>query len=219
MSLKKRFLKHPRTQAAAAWLIYAFIRLTYATSRKQFVIDAAAQPYMHGEANGIFVFWHGRIGQMLPICPPGRKMHVLSSRHRDGTLTTTIIGHFGQSTIRGSSNKGGRMAALEIVRTLKRGDNISITPDGPRGPHQVAAQGTASLARLSRKPVIPVAFSSTRHIRFNSWDQFLLALPFGRMVFCVGAPLLLEQEDETAQRAIEQALNAQVAKADSMTHA
>jgi len=221
MSFSKRLLKAPATIAALSWILAMYIRLVYFTSRKIRHIDPAAEPYMRGEKNGLFAFWHGRMMMMLPFRPPKRNMHVLSTPHRDGQLSSRIVRQFGNYTIYGSSTRGGHSAAREMLRALERGDNISITPEGPRGPVQVVQKGTMAIAKLSGKPILPVTFSSTRQKRFNSWDRFILPLPFGRIAFCVGAPIVIDRhgDEEPARLAIEQAMNALVEQADGMTHA
>lgn len=218
MTLGKKIIKHPATQDALAWLLAGYIRLVYVTSRKRFIYENLALPYMRGERNAIFAFWHGRMMMCPTICPPNHQMRVLISLHRDGKLISTVIGHFNQKTVSGSTSKGGREAVVEMLRALEANDNISITPDGPRGPFQKAAPGIVTLARLSGKPILPVTFSSTRHKRMRSWDKFMLALPFGRIVFCVGEPILVEgEDDEQALAHVERAMNALVDKADKET--
>jgi lysophospholipid acyltransferase (LPLAT)-like uncharacterized protein len=217
MRLDKRLVKHPFTQALLAWLFASYIRFVFVTSRKKFIYDNLALPYMRGERNAIFAFWHGRMMLCPTICPPGRAMHVLISEHRDGKLISSVIKHFNQDTIVGSSSKGGSEAVKVILRAIKAGDNISITPDGPRGPFQEAAMGVVTIARLSKKPVLPVTFSSDHVKRLKSWDRFMLALPFGRIAFCVGAPIMVEQGDEEAARQqIERAMNELVDGADGV---
>lgn len=219
MPLKKRLLKHPRIQTLLSWFLATVIRLVFLTNRKTRLIDPAAVPYAQGEANAIFAFWHGRMMVLPCFQSSSRPMRVLISRHRDGRLISSIIHQFRQGTITGSSSRGGKAAVVAILKALKGGDNISITPDGPRGPAYIAAPGIATVARLAGKPVLPVTFSATRFIRLKSWDRFMLALPFGRIVFCVGAPIMLDEDDEKARLAIEQALNLLMEKADSHTHA
>lgn len=224
MSAHKRLLKHPATQSALAWLLSLFIRLVYITSHKTYDIDPAAQTYMRGEDNAIFAFWHGRMMMCPTVEPPKRKMHVLISHHRDGILISKVISHFGEATIAGSSSKGGSAAVKEIVRTLRAGDNISITPDGPRGPFQVAQMGIVTVAKLTGRVVLPVTYSSSRHKRLGSWDRFMIALPFGKIAFCVGAPLLVSRDadenvQETMRLEIEQVMNRLVEKADGLVNA
>ena len=199
-----------------------YIRLVYWTSRRTYHVDSLATPYMNGSENAIFAFWHGRMMMCPTIEPPKRKMHVLISFHRDGKLISDVIGHFGEATISGSSSKGGMAAVKEILRALKSGDNISVTPDGPRGPVQIAEMGVVTIAKLSGKSVLPVTFSASRCKRLRSWDRFMLAYPFGHIAFHVGAPIVVSRDadasaEEQARITIETAMNQLVTTADHST--
>lgn len=211
---KKKLLKHPITQGLLARLFSSFIRLVYYSSLRSFIIDEGAKPFMKGDGNAIFAFWHGRMMLLPAICPPNHQMRVLISYHRDGKLISTVISHFGQETVSGSSSKGGQAAVNEMLRALAAGDNISITPDGPRGPVQVAAPGIVAVAKHSGKPILPVTFHATRHKRMRSWDKFMVALPFSRIVFMIGAPIHVANDDEAARLQVEQAMNKLVQQAD-----
>jgi lysophospholipid acyltransferase (LPLAT)-like uncharacterized protein len=220
MSISKRFLKHPRTIILFSYILASYIHLVYATSRKNILIDDEALPYVNGAENGIFAFWHGRM-MMLPLAyPKQRPMHVLISQHRDGVLISKVIEHFHLSTISGSSSKGGGEAVRNMLKALEAGENVSITPDGPRGPtQQVVSGGVVSVAKLSQKPIIPVAFSASRCIRLNSWDKFMLVRPFSKITFCVAAPIFIpEHADDTPQgpacQEVEHILNRLVEIAD-----
>lgn len=215
MSLIKRTLKHPATQYILSHFLAMYIRLVMLTSRKTFEIHPDSAGYMRGEGNAIFAFWHGRM-MLLPAINPPRKMHVLISEHRDGKLISQVIHHFGQDTVVGSSSRGGTEAVRNILRLLKNGDNISITPDGPRGPNQTAEMGIVTVAKLSKKVVLPITFSAKKHKRLKSWDKFMVAKPFGSIVFCIGAPIMVEQADEAARVAIETAMNNLVEHADKL---
>lgn len=215
MSFSKRLLKHPRTQAVLSHFLSGYIRLVMVTNRKKFEIHPEAEIFMRGEKNAIFAFWHGRM-MLLPAINPPRKMHVLISEHRDGKLISQVIGNFGQDTVVGSSSRGGSEAVRNIVRLLKKGDNISITPDGPRGPNQKAEFGIVTIAKIAQKPVLPVTFSASKHKRLKSWDRFMVAKPFGRIVFCIGKPIVVEQADEQARITIENSMNDLVEYADKL---
>ena len=223
MSLSKKLFKHPRTITLASYVLAAYIWLVYATSRKQLLVAEGAKPFMEGRGNALFAFWHGRMMMLPTVQPKPRKMHVLISFHRDGKLISQVISHFGQTTISGSSSRGGEGAVRGILNALEEGDNISITPDGPRGPHQqVVAAGVVSIAKMSQKPIIPVTFSASRCIRLNSWDKFMLAKPFGRLVFCAGDPIYVDgDEDGFVQenwcKVVERAMNRLVEIADEAT--
>jgi lysophospholipid acyltransferase (LPLAT)-like uncharacterized protein len=147
-------------------------------------------------------------------------MHVLISHHRDGHLIAKVIRHFSIDTVHGSSSRGAHAATRALATMLAEGHNISITPDGPRGPAQQAQKGAMMLARLAGQPLIPVTFSASPCARMRSWDRFMIPLPFSRVVLFVGAPIHV---DATADKAgleyfrtqLEQSLNELTAEADN----
>ncbi|HEY6009710.1 MAG TPA: lysophospholipid acyltransferase family protein [Geobacteraceae bacterium] len=188
-------------------VLYLIIRLLRLTMRIEVRGGEILADFARRSEGYIGVFWHGRL-LMIPFAYPGRRMHVLIGTHRDGQLIADIVGLFGFGLVRGSSSKGGQEALREMVRLLADDIDLAITPDGPRGPSEVAKPGVAQVARLSGKAVVPVGFSATRAWRFASWDRFLVPKPFSRGVFVVGEPLRWQHgEDlEEFRRRIETAL-------------
>jgi len=166
-------------------------------------IDNAAQPYMCGELPAVFAFWHGRLLMMPTACPPKRKMQVLISTHRDGEMIARTMHHFGFGTVRGSTTRGGITAAMNAVKALQAGENVSITPDGPRGPAMRVQPGILSIAQLAGVPVIPVTYASTCHKRMHSWDRFMVALPFGSLYYKVGVPLTDASKELLEERMVK----------------
>ena len=212
----KRLLKSPAMQWLLALIISLWLRLVYLTSRKTKIIPPAAAAMMRGVQPGIFCFWHGSMILHPLVIPAGRAMRVLISHHRDGALITAVMRFFDIGTVRGSSRKGGDQALRELFAVLANGDNISITPDGPKGPAYVAQHGAAYTAQKTGLKVIPICFSSSRAKRFKSWDGFLLPRPFGHVVFVVGEPLSFAPEEpvEAASERLTRVMNAVMREAD-----
>ena len=219
MRFRDIFSANGMGQKLLALLLAGYIQLVFLTSRKRYDFHPDSAPYYSGEKNAIFAFWHGRIMLCTKAAPHGRRMRVLISHHRDGRLISNTIRYFGRETISGSSSHGALAATKEMLRALSQGDNISITPDGPRGPAQVAAKGVLRLAQLSGLPIIPITFSASRHKRLSSWDRFMLALPFSTLALCGGQPIFIARDmaDEEAERQrIDDAMNALCTHADAM---
>lgn len=196
------------TLHAVIWILRRSMRVTY--------IGKEIMPSFAARGEGfIGVFWHGRM-LMLPLIYPGKRIHILISDHRDGEIIANVMRRFGFDLVRGSSSKGGLAALKEMITLLKEGSDLGITPDGPKGPAEVVKGGVAQVARLSGKAVIPIAFASSRRVRFTSWDRFYLPLPFSRLVFVVGEPLYYgeDEELETFRLRIEAALQDVTARAD-----
>ncbi len=213
---RKRVFKHPVFQDIIAWMIFIIMKLCWFSYRIEKQIHPGSLPYLQGTDNGIFCFWHGRMIAFPFFKPSSRVMHVLISLHRDGELIAKVIRHFSIRTIRGSSSRCARAATRQLLDQLKAGDNISITPDGPRGPVFQAEKGAILLAKLAGKPLIPVSFSAQRARRLRTWDRFMIPLPFSKLLLIVDAPFFVSEHDSHAQRLqLEQRLNAITNQADS----
>lgn len=179
--------------AVAPRIGYRYIRLLHATMRLEYrgrehLDDARRDP-----GQFILAFWHSRF-LMMPYSYPGEKITVLVSRHRDAELIARILERFGHDVTKGSSTRGGAAGLLEILRKVKRGCDVGITPDGPKGPRRRVKPGVIGVARLSGLPIVPVAFSASRGRRLNSWDRTLLPRPFSRGVFVYGEPIRVPRE-------------------------
>ena len=132
----------------------------------------------------IFTFWHG---QMLPLLAEHqRPTTVLISDHRDGEIITQIVSGFGCRAVRGSSSKGAARALLQLSRTLNEGNDIAITPDGPRGPRHSFAPGAVVLSQRTNAPIAFMVSHTNRAWRLKTWDQFEIPKPFARVtvVYC-----------------------------------
>lgn len=197
----KRIFKHSLFQDLSTWLIAQMIRLIGWSFRAKMEVHPDAAPYVSGKENAIFCFWHGRMIVFPLFNPKARAMHILISHHRDGELIAKVIRHFGVDSVRGSSSKGAKSATKMMLQLLEKGDNIGITPDGPRGPTQQAAIGAPHLAKMSQKPLIPITYGASNCKQLDSWDRFMIPLPFSRIMVQVGAPILVDKS--TSKEAME----------------
>lgn len=190
-------MKKILSTAIGRWIVGAFIalivRLIYTTCRKKY-INKTPQKERHTPA--IYATWHGRL-ILQPFMLP-RPTYALMSKHRDGRLMRCAAWWFRLYSIPGSSSKGGAHALRLMARTLKEGKNISITPDGPRGPHMKAKPGVMELARLTGAPIIPITFSATRYWRASSWDHFMIPKPFSTLYIKYGTPLFVSKKEDKA---------------------
>ena len=92
----------------------------------------------------IYIFWHEYI--LFPLYLRGNcNLTMLLSQHHDADILTRTAYHMGFEFVRGSSYRGGMTSLRELVRR-SRTMNLTITPDGPRGPRRVLAPGAVFLA-------------------------------------------------------------------------
>ena len=135
----------------------------------------------------IFVFWHGRL---LPLIHAHRHdgIVVLVSEHRDGDYLAGVLHHFGFGTVRGSSTRGGVRGLKGLIRAARRGLDLAITPDGPRGPNRELKLGALTVARMTGLPLVPVGVGVSSAWRVRSWDQLLVPKPFSTVRVAYGRP-------------------------------
>lgn len=145
----------------------------------------------------VFALWHGRL---LPCSFFHRQegLATLVSRHRDGDYIAGVVERWwGFDAIRGSSSRGASSALRQIVRTLRGGVAVAITPDGPRGPRQTMKTGPLHAAQMAGVPVVPVAAGADRAWWLGGWDRFMVPKPFARIVLAYGEPLAIPRDAST----------------------
>ena len=162
------------------------------------VLGALARTWRYSVINGealkrvradgrpfIFSLWHGHL---LPLLwhHRGSSVAILISEHRDGELIARTAQWLGYNLIRGSTTRGAGRALLSLVRELKSGHEVAVTPDGPRGPARKFAAGALIAAQRSGVPILPIAASADRAWRLGSWDRFVIPKPFARITVAYG---------------------------------
>ncbi len=206
----------PPVGAALVWAIAATMRLK---TRGHEELDAF---YRKG-GHTILAFWHAQ-QLMIPAGYRGTGAHVLISQHGDGEIIARLIARFGHQAVRGSSTRGGAGALRALIKLGRAGKDLVVTPDGPRGPRQVAKLGVVQLAKATGLPIIPLAFACSKKRLFSSWDRFMVPYPFSRGLFLYGKPMFVSRQgDDLALEAdrlvLETELNRLTAEAEeAMTH-
>ena len=147
----------------------------------------------------IVCFWHNRILGITfafdRIYPKKRGgVTVLTSPSKDGEILARLVGAFGMEAVRGSSSRRGSRALLELVRLIRSGRDIAITPDGPRGPRYSLGPGIILLAQTTGARIIPAHASFSRCVRMKTWDGFIIPLPFSKVSVTIGEALTIPGE-------------------------
>ncbi|WP_367192339.1 lysophospholipid acyltransferase family protein [Amorphus sp. 3PC139-8] len=169
----------------------------------------------------IVAMWHGQ-HFMMPFARPKEwpDCRVMISRSADGDVNAIAASHLGLGLIRASGGRNphqirkrrGVRGFLEAMSALEEGAVVAMTADVPKGPARVAGDGIVLLASKSGRPVIPVAFATSRRIDLNSWDKATVNLPFGRSACVAGEAIYVDRElsdegFEEARSRIEAGLN------------
>jgi len=199
-------------QEIGSWVIAILIKSLAKSIRWDTHIPPSTEKLFRTNRPIILVFWHNRILSMTAGWDACRHITLLRSPHRDGLLIGRAIGHLGYKTIAGSSNNNGSNGLRKLLKELRQGISIGITPDGPRGPRMRLAMGTITAARLSGIPIIPVAWNVERRTLLGTWDKMILAHPFTNGVFVFGKPISIPKgldrdEEEHYRLMVEEELN------------
>ena len=193
----------------------AILRALFATLRIRFE-DLAGILAEQSPKPSLLCFWHNRILGITfafdRLYPKDRLgVTVLTSPSRDGEILAQLVAAFGMGSVRGSSSRRGSRALLELVRLIRIGRDIAITPDGPRGPNYSLGPGVILLAQNTGARIIPMHATFSRCIRMKTWDGFIIPLPFSKVSVTIGAPLeipenLSDEEFEVARKQLEELL-------------
>lgn len=165
-------------------LLWLIVKTSKVTILRKEIVDklrAAGQPIIH-------VVWHGRIF-LAPFFFRHQGIMPLISPSEDGEVVARIVDSWGYKILRGSSSHSMVSAWKEMVNELKAGGEVLIVPDGPKGPNRYFKMGAIKLASVTGAYLVPFSFSASRRRFLPSWDRFLIALPFSRVVALFGEPL------------------------------
>lgn len=94
-----------------------------------------------------------------------------------------------------------------------------LTADVPKTA-RVCGDGIIALARISGRPIVPLAVVTSRSITARSWDRASIPMPFGRKIAVASQPIYVPADAtpealEEARLAVEAALVAVHAAADA----
>ena len=177
----------------ARWLSLVgswIIRMIGVTWRVRMIDAAPVDRLRHDGQPVALLLWHG---QLLPLLYVMRFQSIacLISTHKDGELIAQIARRLGCKLVRGSSSRGADRALLGLVRTLRDGFTIAVTPDGPRGPYRSFAAGALVAAHRAEAPVVAFGVHASRAWYLGSWDRFMIPKPFARLTIVFDTPRLV----------------------------
>ena len=125
----------------------------------------------------ILTFWHN-CSTFAPWAMSGSNIYCMVSASRDGEYVARLGALFGNRTIRGSSSKGSSAATRAVLKLLRQGQSVALTPDGPRGPKYTVQSGVPWFASATNTPILPLHIEASRQWVLNSWDKHRIPKPF-----------------------------------------
>ena len=174
------------------WIAYFFVKTISMTLRLKIEGSEYLLSGKKENRNYIFAFWHDQFFVMPYFYVKvfgKRPVSVLASLSKDGEYISRLMHKFGFTTARGSSSLKGDSALRTLMRELEKGNDVAVTPDGPRGPRHVLQPGAITLASMTGIQIVPVGYKIDRCKILKTWDKFIIPLPFARGTLSAGKPL------------------------------
>ena len=163
---------------------------------------------------GVWVFWHAHLlSAPLALTRFIGKVpaSTLTSASKDGAIIASFLSSFGVKSVRGSSSRRAVAALIALKRALKQGDQVFVTPDGPRGPRYHMEGGVVKLAQSVGCPLFPVRFVYSSSWRLGTWDHLRIPKPFSSITLELGRPVMVpaklnENDFEILRKKVEATL-------------
>jgi lysophospholipid acyltransferase (LPLAT)-like uncharacterized protein len=127
------------------------------------------------------------------------ELTALISSSKDGEYINQILSGFGFGAVRGSSTRGGIGAMKQLIRCLKDGNAVAITPDGPQGPIHKIQEGIVALAKMTGVPIIPWIYEASSCWKLNSWDSHKIPKPTTKIRSVFGQPLYVPKSASSSE--------------------
>lgn len=183
---QKNFKRTPLSAYVMGFVLSCYLGVVKLTSRTPALGKTG---HVFPETPAIYTVWHGELSGVVFVMPKHlrRQTKCLVSRHRWTIFLAIVAQLFGMGVIRGSStkgkvDKGGAQAFRQMLRHIKAGGSICLTPDGPRGPNRVAQEGVFELVAKTGLPHYHIVPTFTHYWQLNKrWDHLIIPKPFGRI--------------------------------------
>ena len=164
-------------------LVYIVMRILWYTTRKKFHYITNIDESQH-----VCVCWHGELLMSPQAYRHIHKRHPSSaiiSSHFDGALIARTLQFLKIRPLRGSSRKGARQVLIQAFKSIKSGEEVLITPDGPKGPRHSMSDGAVGIALKSKLPIFVMNFRANSYWQLGSWDRFAIPKPFTQVDFYI----------------------------------
>ena len=201
----KRLLRYLQI-TVLPFILQLFIRFIYLSSKKTFHLPKKELK----DKSYLIAFWHGEL-IMQPFnfkkLRKKQKISAMISEHRDGEAITRTVQYLGINSLRGSSTRGGVKALIGAIKELKAGNDIAITPDGPKGPSHSVADGIVLIAQKTNTKILFLNVKVDNYWQFKSWDKFVIPKPFSKIDFYISEAYSLDSmENEDAKSFVQEKL-------------
>tara|TARA_B110000046_G_C13014487_1_gene408037 strand:- start:957 stop:1589 length:633 start_codon:yes stop_codon:yes gene_type:complete len=185
--MKKKIFKYLEKNLAP-FLMQLLVRFIYLTNIKKFHIANN----INKNETFIVSVWHGDLLMQTynyQNFKPKGSIKAIISEHRDGEAIRKTFEFLGIGSLTGSSTRGGAKALIGAIKSIKKGIDVAITPDGPKGPIYSIADGIVIISQKTKAKILPFSCIPSKYWKLSSWDKFIIPKPFATLNFYIGEPI------------------------------
>lgn len=208
VKLKELFLRFLLERVAPCFL--APIIIIYSLSWR---IRVSGHPetirrFVRGGEGVVYAHWHGDELVLVPFYA-FKRLAVLSSLSKDGTIMANTLALLGYRVFRGSSTRGGARGLLGLIQAVQDGGQAALAVDGPRGPIYEVKPGIAELALRTERAVVCVRVNVNR-VWFipRAWNHSYVPKPFAKVEITFSPQILVKKPSIISRAAKEVAVEA-----------
>ncbi len=194
MKLIKRINKSSIGQKILGFFIFVITKFIFYSIRWNCLDLNNKNLIFKSKKTYIFCCWHNKLFLGPHFLPKHLTHNVLISGHSDALVTVILLKLLKLKIVFGSSMKGGTKAFLKLVKSIREGECVSITPDGPRGPREKVKEGIIKLAQVTGAPIIPLVWNTEKYKILDSWDKFVIPYPFSKGSYIFGKAIFIERK-------------------------
>ena len=174
--------------------VLAFIAKMWISTYRYKVYNREATDRLMAEKKKlVFSIWHNQLMCVIGFRKSGYKIVTMISRSKDGGYFASLVESVGHRVVRASSSRGASQGTLEMLEEMDRGYHGAMAADGPKGPQYKIKNGGLYLAKKADRIIVPLIFDCKRFLRFNSWDKFIVPLPFAKIDMYFGDPIYVSE--------------------------
>ena len=198
-------------------LAASYIRLVEKTSTPPPLMEQYTAALLENHPM-IIAMWHGQFMLLPTMSRLGMPTKAMLALHKDAEGLAHVLDRFGIELIRGAGasakgkDRGGAHAFRGALRALEQGFTVAMTADVPPGPARRAGHGIITLAKITGRPILPVAMASSRYWALPTWSRMTVNLPGSRLGASFGAAVHVPSDAtpeqlEQCRRDVETQLN------------
>jgi len=194
------FIRSILSSALIHRLLYAVIRIYSRTFQLNVVNETCWQELVGNGTPVLLCAWHQQFFGAIRYFKNYARYRpaLMISQSRDGAIIAAVAQQSGWRAVRGSSSRGGKAALRTMINHLKSSGLAAHIVDGPTGPMGLVKAGAIHLAHGAGASIVPFWVACERAWFFNSWDRFMLPVPFSRVTLRFGDPIRLNPTDDPA---------------------